>query len=463
MPWTQFNVSPLTDTSQDTYISAACSSDGQIVYVCTRSNKVFKSTDGGTTWTTLINNFTLYSWESVACSGDGNYLLVGSQNSTNTIASNDGGNTSIVLNIQGARVAVSENGIYGYIGTLGDYIYKFYFPDMVIVAPLNTPVGSWLALACSADGSVIATADYTDVPRISRDGGDNWYLPSHTGVSWHGASCSSNGDHILFVPYDSSSRPNYYHYNGSTWDWTISEEGVSGEWASAACSSDGKHVVAAITNLGVYVSNDYGKTGWIAESTGSVVWRSVCISKFIVSSYYISYVAAYQYGVLYSTNTINCLLEGTSIQMVHNCKNIEDLKSGDIIKTKIGSSIIKKIHKYTTNDTADIYVIKKNSFDENIPNKDLYLSKNHGLLFNENEYQKYTNDQYYKTNVDTYIDGLKKITAKHCSNAIKLNNEINDIIKTQNNILVFYNIELEDDRHCIYANNMCVESMRTKY
>jgi hypothetical protein len=86
------------NTSDTGYITGiACSSDGTIVYACTATGKIYKSTNSGVNYSVLTNSPTATTgnvWSSMACSSNGNVVVV-----ARTIGliylSTDGGNTWI--------------------------------------------------------------------------------------------------------------------------------------------------------------------------------------------------------------------------------------------------------------------------------------------------------------------------------------------------------------------------------
>ena len=153
-------------------------------------------------------------------------------------------------------------------------------------------------------------------------------------------------------------------------------------------------------------------------------------------------------------------MKGTLIKILHNNIDIdipiEELTQYHIVKTRNGYSKIKFILKDKTDKIDFFTILKQNCFSDNKPNKDLCISKTHGLLFNQEEFDNNTNESYYKVNYDTKIDGLKKLIVKHCKKY-----DGNFLFEAQH--IEYYNIELDsDERHCIYANNIEVESFYKK-
>ena len=171
-----------------------------------------------------------------------------------------------------------------------------------------------------------------------------------------------------------------------------------------------------------------------------------------------------------------CFIKGTQIKIKKNNieieEKIENLKDGDLVK--ISNEEYKKIvfigyNYYSKTDyLKNVYVMKKNSIDNNIPNQDLLLTAGHSLLFNEPS-NKYKNNSYNENQYpeNEKIDNYTKIKSSHCS---LFQNITEDIIKDKlNNInkLEYYHLVLEDNnkdkQHGIFANNVLCETMSYNY
>ena len=88
----------------------------------------------------------------------------------------------------------------------------------------------------------------------------------------------------------------------------------------------------------------------------------------------------------YSTvpTLINCFLKGTKIRTIKGEFRVETLKIGDVLVTKTGTTTIKKIvstYRIGTIDTIP-HVLKIDSFGENLPYEDLYVTGKH-IIFKD--------------------------------------------------------------------------------
>lgn len=104
------NVPYFTNNSITTISSVACSSDGSIVYACQLGTGMYKSTDSGSNWTLILTGgtlpntypggnpevsvgYTFYNVYQVACDSTGSILLMTTNFSATVYRSADGGST----------------------------------------------------------------------------------------------------------------------------------------------------------------------------------------------------------------------------------------------------------------------------------------------------------------------------------------------------------------------------------
>lgn len=99
------DVGVILNTSDTGYIKGlACSSNGTIVYACTATGKIYKSTNSGTSFNVLSNSSTTSTgntWNTMACSLDGNTV----------VAARSGG--LIYLSTNGGETWTTGNSISG--------------------------------------------------------------------------------------------------------------------------------------------------------------------------------------------------------------------------------------------------------------------------------------------------------------------------------------------------------------
>jgi hypothetical protein len=91
---------------------------------------------------------------------------------------------------------------------------------------------------------------------------------------------------------------------------------------------------------------------------------------------------------LYGTARAVCFCAGTAIRTAKGEVPIERLKNGDVVETSKGPLPVKWIAKRTVSKALvedDFYlsslpmVIRANSLEDGVPNKDLYVSESHGI------------------------------------------------------------------------------------
>ena len=88
----------------------------------------------------------------------------------------------------------------------------------------------------------------------------------------------------------------------------------------------------------------------------------------------------------YGGNIINnCLLKGSKVLTPSGYTNIEDINKGDIVLNPFNEKLIVNRLQYSISNDYRLrpYVIKKDSFDENIPNEDIYISRAHKVKYLE--------------------------------------------------------------------------------
>lgn len=243
--------------STGSWYSLAVSDGGLIAYSSQHrlatpfEGRVWKTINGGNSWTELMSSPTRANWRFVSTSGDG-ATVAGVGYATNTAAfadilvSQNGGTTWTVANAEADR--------------------------------------QWTGLAMSRDGqTIVAVAESTDgtngVIKKSVNGGTSWTditpaVPEpgtgrNYGGDWRQIAVSSDGTKV-FAGLDNVGL--YSSSNGGT-TWTKTLDATSGLWTSIRTSGDGRYVIAlndfySSANNGVWVSSDYGAS-WTKTSSGA--------------------------------------------------------------------------------------------------------------------------------------------------------------------------------------------------
>ena len=145
---------------------------------------------------------------------------------------------------------------------------------------------------------------------------------------------------------------------------------------------------------------------------------------------------------------------------------IENLKKHHLIKIADGSYKYLKLLVYNflkpENAKHLIKKIPKDLFKPGYPNRDLYLSNTHGLLFDDTDFNRYKNTKY--TNYEIYISGFKKLCTHHVDGYRKISDCDIEKIINENDTVSYYHIILDDinnnEKHGIFANGVLCESFR---
>jgi hypothetical protein len=136
-----------------------------------------------------------------------------------------------------------------------------------------------------------------------------------------------------------------------------------------------------------------------------------------------------------------CLLDDCEVLISDNTyKNITNLSVNDKVMGFFSKTpqTIKELVKHTykigaLQDSNHPYLIKKNTFGYNVPNKDIHISGHHRILIKQS---------------DTQFIGIQTCKLPNCVLEKRLNKEE----------VVYYHIVLENEGECLIVNNLPVES-----
>jgi hypothetical protein len=217
-------------------------------------DKIWKSTDGGNSWTAVSPADS--TWQSITCSADGSIVLAGNSNSggaydTRFAVSINGGSTWTAGSISGqwTDAAMSSDGSRMYLRSVNiSSLYRS--SDTGSTWTFTTTISEVRSIACSADGLsvIIGTASK---PMISKDGGVTLTTISSLPTAfWDGVAISDDGKTMAAVNISSS-----YIYisidSGASWS---QETGApSTFWQSVALNSDGTRIVAGGSSTKAWV------------------------------------------------------------------------------------------------------------------------------------------------------------------------------------------------------------------
>ena len=301
------------------------SSTGQPMYYIYNTGQIYKSTDRGSTWSTMSNSPFVY-WQSLSISSNGNILLGGTRGSS-IFVSTDAGNTWTTVTgvTTGSRVRstyMSSSGVYMIVGSdSGTW--------------LSTNTGStWRQLtnipgprcAISDNGQVIISVSTSGTVQISIDGGNTIRNTLTTSIQQSfdtgendegGLNISSDGSNFMCVAryngYGSSGLPGFIWRNnqyivpkdigGYLQSYTTGTQLTTGitvlstsfspsnvtttisltgnlNWAQSLCMNEtAKQLVVVNYSPGkMYISKNSGST-WSQVTSISGLWVSVANSR----------------------------------------------------------------------------------------------------------------------------------------------------------------------------------------
>jgi photosystem II stability/assembly factor-like uncharacterized protein len=285
-------------------------------------DNLFKSNDGGVTYTTVPNS--LQGWRNSKVSGTGQYQIATAYNGLRYL-SNDFGVTWNPIGNRWNGVAMSSNAQYttvvdkgGYIYTSSDYSLTFVQRDnprnwekvainqyQAPSAAVTTDVGKYQS--ATVYGGQIYTSDDYGANWIARDSNRNWkgisigYSGAYqSAVDYGGQIYTSSDFGVNWIARDSN-RPWYdidigailgaddakyqsavvnggHIYTSSDYGSTWTQRASTGNWTSIAISCTGVYQTATIDNGFIYRSVDSGVNWTEITSIGTGAWTSVDMS-----------------------------------------------------------------------------------------------------------------------------------------------------------------------------------------
>jgi photosystem II stability/assembly factor-like uncharacterized protein len=273
------------------FSSVAISADGSTVltgvfdFYQPNADSLYVSTNSGASWTT--ENLQTNSWTSVGMAGDGRRLFAAGY--PLLAISPDGGGTWTNLPspvLGNALVALSSNGSVvvlagsrsGQLVISVDGGISWRWATGLPPAWLGTEppyVNTGTGAAVSADASVVAAAGFDSI-LISRDQGMSWSDTGAPARDWRAVACSANGAVLAAVSQGAVSNATIAISTNTGATWSIPAS-PGYPWQSIACSADGSRLLAAPQSGPIVVSADGGRS-WQISGAPTLFWSSVAMS-----------------------------------------------------------------------------------------------------------------------------------------------------------------------------------------
>lgn len=231
------------------------------LYVGLEDAQLMKSTNGGTSWTSIVSGYTFMT---VLQSPNGKLYgiatkYVGYTPDAQVVVSEDGGITWTAI-FQGAdlirSLAIAPDSTVYFIVGMGYPTVKKYVPGTGVTTDV-TPAGvdTWNVVTVDLSGSVFVAADGGSVCK-STNSGSSWTILLAAGTAHWYVLGKDGSNNIYALPYDGYIKKSEDH--GDTW-LTLMSAG-SNVWGTFAAKSNGNIYVAPRMNGYVLESTDGGTT-----------------------------------------------------------------------------------------------------------------------------------------------------------------------------------------------------------
>ena len=181
------------------YNSLACSDNGKIVYAQPTSGNIWKSTDGGATWS---DTGTPTTGSAIACTADGGTLLTG-----NNVACS--GNGTYRARLNGGVIQYSNNGGTGWNN-------------------VSAPVAGITCLAVSSDCTRIVAGVSNGLLYATSNLGTSWTTIASTSRAWSGLWMSPDGSKFAATAAGTSGVTGIFFCNVSALPNTSTTTGSAG-------------------------------------------------------------------------------------------------------------------------------------------------------------------------------------------------------------------------------------------
>jgi len=272
-----------TSSPGTNWTGVASSADGRILYAVATGRweetpgPIFTSTNYGTSWA-QISTPTQQIWSDVACSADGNKVVVSASDGPIYVSTNSGVTWQLTIAPSNSWAYLACSGDGSKIAAITvDSVYVSTNSGTTWTKPLSS-LNYAGGVAVSANGSVMAVTQDGNAIFISTNSGTSWTANEVPSESWEGVAVSPDGTKMAIVSWGGSDPAEVYVSTncGTSWRNANAPGSNNGLWHSIAMSADGTKLVILAKNPPspnpyICTSPDFGST-WITNSVPQGAW-----------------------------------------------------------------------------------------------------------------------------------------------------------------------------------------------
>jgi len=399
-----------TGSPTATWKTIASNKNGDVLYATSYSSGIYKSIDYGQSWTNV--NANVYQWYGISCDYTGEKVFATSNGDGCYLSSNGGASWNYITTI-------GNGGILGCASSSDGEVLVCMTPDSNNFISTNSGV-SWYqsnnaraancwAVASNSDGSILSCCARGGSVYTSTNYGVTWNQVADARLesgAWISIASDSTGQKLIVC----GTFGNYVYLSsnaGATWTQATSL-GLQ-DWSSVTSNSTGNILAACYSVYGgggyIYLSNDSGTTWSQQIYPGLNNWGDRSSGGGLASNFYGTRIACYvENGVFWTYADIPCFKSGTKILTNSGYREVQDLRSGDMVKTQLNGyqPIVligkKNVHHIANNNNEMqnlLYKCSKDQYPEII--EDLIITGGHSILVNDFKHseQRKKTEEYF--------------------------------------------------------------------
>jgi photosystem II stability/assembly factor-like uncharacterized protein len=253
--------------SPDWY-TASIASDGATMLAGVYGGRLYRSTDTAANWSeTQPAGNTTANWYTTSMSADGTIMLAGILNSRLYLSTNSGSSWSQVQPAGDANKAwsvssVSSDGTIMIAGVQNGRLYRSTNSGGAWseIQPIGNSDGYWTNLSMSANGQIILAGIQNGRLYLSTNSGGAWAETRPAGDTnqrWYMSGMSADGQQILI---GNGARIYFSGNAGSSWSETQPAGNTDKTWVTSAVSGNGETLLSAVYDGRVYLGSNPAPT-----------------------------------------------------------------------------------------------------------------------------------------------------------------------------------------------------------